>query len=138
MATKHIRTTPAEGKPTPPAAPWDWSTDFGRQQLAVGAESASTLLRGFQEMRSIQEQAAREASEHHAALAGKLRKCTTPMELIALQGELVRYDFEAAARYWQLLAGAAMELGTELCACGTQLVDTEDLLAATSARFLHS
>lgn len=139
MATKQIRTkAPAESASAPAAASWDWALDLGRQQVAVASESAATLFRGFEAMRRIQEQAAREATQHHAAFAGKIGGKCTPAELMALQGELVRYDMEAVARYWQQLAGAALELTTELCACTAQLVDTEDVLAATSPRFLHS
>ncbi len=139
MATSKIRTTAsAEGARMPAAAPWDWAMDVGRQQMAVASEGAGTLLRGFEAMRRIHEQAAREATEHHAKVARKLGQPCTPAEMMALPGELVRRDLEAATRYWQAIAGAAMEMTTELCACGAHLVDTEDVLAATAPRFLHS
>lgn len=139
MATKQIRTkASAEGASVPAVPSWDWALDFGRQQVAVASESAATLFRGLDAMRRIQEQAAREATEHHAALAARMGGRYTPAELMLLQGELLRYDMEAVARCWQQLAGAALELTTELCACSAQLVDTEDVLAATSPPFLHS
>lgn len=139
MATRSPRTPPAQ--PAPPAAnllPWDWGMELARQQMAVAAEGATTLFRGFEAMRGIQEQAAREASEHHANVAGKLRKPCSATEMMAWQTELLRQDFDAATRYWMELAGAAMEMGTELIACSTRLVDTEDFFAPTAARVLHS
>lgn len=139
MATKQVRTkASAEERPAPALAPWDWSLELARQQVAVATEGASTWFRGLQAMQRIQEQAAREASQRRAEVADKLRKPCTPTELLALQTELVRQDLDAATRYWQQVAGAAAELGTELCACGAHLVDTEDVLALTAQRFLHS
>jgi hypothetical protein len=138
MATKQIRTkASAEGASTPAGVRWDRALDAGRQQMAVASESVATLARGFEAMRRIQEQAAREATQHHAAVAGKLVG-RTPAELLLLQGELVRHDLEAVALCWQQLAAAALEMTTELCACSAKLVDTEDVLAATSPAFLHS
>lgn len=139
MAARTIRTTTtAEERPSPLAAPWDWAADVGRQQLAVATEGACAMFRGFEAMRAIQEQAARQASEHHAVVAQKLRKPCAPAELVALQADLLRFDVEAATRYWQQLAGAALEMNTELFACGARLVDTEDVFAPTAQRFLHS
>lgn len=120
------------------STPLDWTADWTRQQLLVANEGARALFRGMQAMRGIQEQAAREATQRHAAAAERLRRAGTPAELFALQGELVRSNVESATRYWQELAGAALEMNTELAGCTAQLVDTEDVLAATSARFLHS
>lgn len=137
MASKSTHAT-APQPASDASFPWDWGMDFARQQMAVAAEGATTLFRGFEAMRGIQEQAAREASAHHAGIAERLRKPCSAPEMLALQGELLRYDLDGATRYWMQLAGAAMEMGTELLACSARLVDTEDFFAPTSARVLHS
>lgn len=139
MATRSKRSTaPAPAQDRPAAAPWDWAADWGRQQAVVATESATTVFRGLEAMRRIQEEAVREASARLADAADRLRKPCSPAELMALQGELLRKDLEGATRYWQQLAGAALEMNTELVACCANLVDTEDVFAATSPRFLHS
>ena len=67
-----------------------------------------------------------------------LRKPESGIDLAFVQGELLREDVTAAAKYWQDLASAVVEMNTELLVHASKLVDTEDLMAATSARFLHS
>jgi hypothetical protein len=139
MATRTSRSpAPAKAQNMEARAPADWMGDWGRQQMAVASEGACTVYRGFEAMRRIQEQAARAAAERHAAVALKLRKPENGVELAFVQGELLREDMTAAAKYWQDLASAAIEMNTELLTCASKLVDTEDLMAATSARFLHS
>lgn len=140
MASRSPRTTVSQPAPAEAAQrlPWDWGLEITRQQMAVAAEGACTVFRGFEAMRGIQEQAAREASEHHASIAGKLRRPCSAAEMMALQTEMLRQDFDGATRYWMQLAGAAMEMGNELLACSARLVDTEDFFAPTAARVLHS
>jgi hypothetical protein len=118
------------------ALPWSWALDFGRQQMAVAAEGASTVYRGIEAMRKVQEQTAHHAAERHAAVVEKLRAQCQPAELVALHTQLLRDDFEDATRYWQQLAAAAFEMNSELLGCATHLVDTDDVFAA--ARLLHS
>ena len=140
MAAKNTRKA-ATAKPAAPdtaRTPWDWAGDLGRQQLAAASEGASALCRGFEAMRRIQEQAAHAAADRHAAAAGKLRQSADPTDLAVLQAEVLREDLASAARYWQDLAEAALEMNAEILNCATQLVDTEDVMAATSAPILHS
>ncbi len=141
MATRTSRTVaPAKAQTPAPAAraPSEWLGDWTRQQVAVANESVRTVYRGFEAMRRIQEQAARALAERHAAAAAKLRQQDGPAAIAALQGELLREDLADATRYWQDLAGAMLEMNTELLGCATQMVDAEDLFAATAPRFLHS
>lgn len=139
MAVRNIRSAlpavagaPSAGPPTPA----NWVTDLTRQQMVVASEGACALFRGFQAMRGIQEEAAQQAAERHAAGAEKLRRAATPLELMTVQGELLRSDLESATQYWQQLAGAALEMNTELVGCTAHLVGTEEVFDAT--RFLHS
>lgn len=139
MATRTSRSlSPARAQNTEARAPTDWMGEWSRQQMAVASEGASTVYRGFETLRRIQEQAARAAAERHAAAAQKLRKPESGLDLAFVQGELLREDVTAAAKYWQDLASAVIEMNSELMSSASKLVDTEDLMAATSARFLHS
>jgi hypothetical protein len=139
MATRTSRSlAPAKPHNVEARAPADWMGEWSRQQMAVASEGACTVYRGFEAVRRIQEQAAHAAAERHAAVAQKLRKPESSVDLAFVQGELVREDMTAAAKYWQDLASAMIEMNTELLTCASKLVDTEDLMAATSARFLHS
>ena len=127
--------------PLGPLAPdgalaWNWAFDWGRQQMAVAAEGASMMYRGFEAMRRVQEQTAHHAAERHAEIAERMRARTPPADLIALQSQLLRDDLEDATRYWQQLAAAAMEMNSQLLGCATQLVDTEDAFAAV--QLLHT
>lgn len=141
MATRNARTPPPARAAAPDATarPWDWAGEFGRQQMAVASEGACALFRGFESLRRIQEQAAHAAAERHAVAAQKIRQpSSSPTDLALLQAEVLGEDLACAARYWQDLAGAVLEMNTEIFNCATHLVDTEDVMAATSARFLHS
>lgn len=133
------RTSSSPGSPAPAAAaPLQWAADVGRQQMAVAAEAVAAVWTGLQSMRSIHEESLKAASQRHADASRELGRQVTPNDWLALQAELLRGDFEAAAKYWQQMAGAALEMNTELLGCGTRLVDTEDAFAPFSARFLHS
>jgi hypothetical protein len=118
-------------------AAWDWLAEWNRQQMAFAQAGASTVCRGIDSMRRIQEETTRAAAERHAAIAEKLRRPSEPLDLALIQGELLRDDLSIAAKYWQDLAGAALEMNSELLDCATRLVDTEDVFAATGPRFLH-
>lgn len=119
-----------------PFPPGPWLADWTRQQAAVTSETLAVLRRGFDTVRQIQQDTARQASERHAGAAKALSQPGSPERVLALQVDLLRQDFEATARAWQQLAGAALETNTELLACALQCVDTEDVFAA--ARGLHS
>ena len=139
MAAKNARKA-AAAKPAATETirkPWDWA-DLNRQQVAAASEGAGALFRGFEAMRRIQEQAAHAVAERHAVAAGRLRESATPTDLAVLQAEVLREDLAFAARYWQDLADAALEMNAQIFNCATQMVDSEDLVAATPARFLHS
>lgn len=133
----HLRSVPRAGAGAGCfIVPTDWAADFARQQLAVAAESACAVFRGFLAIRRIQEQAAQQALDQHAAAAERLRQPCGVADLVALQSQLARQDVEGATRYWQQLAGAVLEMHTELAGCAAHLVDTEDVFAA--ARVLQA
>jgi hypothetical protein len=65
-----------------------------------------------------------------------LRPQPDPFALFALQMRLVRFHYERSLRFWMDLAAAAAEMQSELAACGTHLVSTEEALAG--ARLLRA
>jgi hypothetical protein len=107
--------------------------DLGRQQMSVAAEASSALLRGFETMRRIQQETAQEASERHQAVAQKLHGACAPMDAMALQAGLLQADLQTANRYWQDLAGTAIETQVEIMSCASHLLDSDTALESVSA-----
>jgi hypothetical protein len=133
MTVTAARPTGARVAVPAPSAPVDFFTDLGRQQMAVAAEASCALLRGFEAMRRIQQQAAQAARARHEAAAGKLRGACTGSDLMALQANLLQTDWQSANRYWQDLFGAALEMQVEMMGCASHLLDSETALEAASA-----
>lgn len=115
------------------SAPLDFFTDFGRQQMAVATDASCALLRGFEAMRRIQQEAAHATRARHEAVAGKLHGACSASDLLAMQATLLQADWQSANRYWQDLAGAALEMQVEMMGCASHLVDSESALEAVSA-----
>lgn len=130
MARQNTRSRPAAGGPS---APWfspGMTNDLGGQQFAIAAEGAAVLLHGMEEMHRIQHLAAEQATRRHAAAAARMRATPAAADLLAVQSELLRADFEEATRCWEQLVDEALEIHSELLACATRLVNTEDVFAA--------
>ncbi len=115
----------------PAAAATDngWSTagDLPRQQLSAATETACAMFRGFEAMRRIQEQAAHEALEHYARATALIRQTDDPKRLMEIQAELLRFDLDGSARYWQQLGAAAVDMQREMMGCCAQLGDNDAL-----------
>lgn len=84
--------------------------DLPRQQLAIGTRSACAFFRGFESMRKIQQRTAHHALAQYQAAAERLRQPCNPVDVLMLQAELLRFDLDEAARYWQQLGQAALEM----------------------------
>jgi len=104
---------------------WNLLADLGRQQLALATESACAMFRGSEAMRKIQQQAAQQASEHHQAVAQKLRGPCEPTDLLAIQSDLLRFNLQGAALYWQQLGVATLKTQVEMMSCASQMRATE-------------
>jgi hypothetical protein len=113
--------------------PWSMAADFGRQQMQVATESAAAMARGFETVRKVQEEAGQHAMARQSAALGKLTNAKDPLQFLAAQSEMLGLDTQSAARYWQELAGAVLEMQTEVLGCCTHLVDSESMLQATAA-----
>ena len=98
---------------TPPVDITQWN-DVPRQQMAAAAQANCALFRGFETIRGIQQKTAHQALVHRRAIAEKLREPCHPMDLVAMQAELVRFDLQGAAMYWQQLATAVLEMQREM------------------------
>jgi hypothetical protein len=115
--------SPPEATTTTAAAlaPWNLLSDLGRQQFALATESACAMFRGSEAMRKVQQEAAHHSSEHHEAAAQKLRGPCAPAELLAIQSDLLRFDMQEAAQYWQQMADAALKAQLEMMGCASQM-----------------
>lgn len=119
------------------AVPWAFVADLGRQQLVAGMQGACALFRGFEAMRQVQQQAAHASARQYGAALQKLQDPCTPEQMLEIQVDLVRFDVEAATRYWQALAGAAMEMQAQIANCAMQCADSSQLLEMASALDAH-
>jgi hypothetical protein len=103
---------------------WKMLADLGRQQLAVATENTSAIFRGSEAMRKIQQDAAHQASVHHAEAAQKLRAAAfQPADLLAIQSELLRIDMQGAGQYWQQLASVALQTQIEMMSSVSRMFD---------------
>jgi hypothetical protein len=121
----------ASAAPSP--AGFDFLADFGREQLAVMMEASSAMFRGFEAMRTIQRETARESSARHQAAARQLRETCAPADLMTIPFGLLQDDLQCAARYWQEIAGAALEAQTEVMGCAAHLFNADAALESASA-----
>lgn len=113
MSTRKPTGAHAGATPHVDGTPWN---DLPRQQMAATAQAACALFRGFEAIRRIQQKTAHQALAHRQVIAEKLREPCQPMDLVAIQSELLRFDAQGAAMYWQQLAGAVMEMQREFIA----------------------
>lgn len=107
------------------AAPQNFLADLGRQQLAAATDAACAMFRGSEAMRAIQQQAAHEASLRHQTAAQKLHGGCAPADLLAIQSELLRFDLQGAAQYWQQLTTVALQSQIEMMASASHLLTDE-------------
>lgn len=102
----------ANGEDT--SLPLNLVADLPRRQLAILTESASALYRGSEAMRQIQQQAAQRAAQQHQQAAEKLRDSRDLGDVVAVQTELLRYNLQESAQYWQQLTTAVLKLQSEM------------------------
>lgn len=123
MSTKTSRTAPGTEAAATEWAPWTLFNDLGRQQLALLTKTTALMLHGSEAIRKIQQHVAHHASARHEAVAQKLNEPCEPADLLALQAELLRFDVQGAAEYWQQLAGAALKAQVEMMGCASHMFD---------------
>jgi hypothetical protein len=52
---------------------------------------------------------------------------------MAVQSDLLQFDFDATMRYWRELATAVLEMQTEIMGCTTHLLNSDSVLEGSSA-----
>lgn len=97
-----------------PAAALDAMAELSRRQMAAVVQGGCALFRGFERIRGIQERAAHEALAEYEEAAEKLARQGSMLELLAVQTELLRFDAQGAALYWQQLGAAALEMQSQI------------------------
>lgn len=123
MSTRNSRAPASPEVTRPDTTAQNMLVDAGRQQMALLANTAAILFRGSEEIRYIQQQTAQQATERHETVAQKLRENCTPAELLAMQADLLNFDLQGSAKYWQAIAAAMLKTEVELMACATYLAD---------------
>lgn len=123
MTAKTTRNSTASEAAGAALAPLNLLADLPRRQMALITQSASALLRASEAMRKVQEQAAHRASAQHEEAAERLRAPCDFNELMAIQAELLRFNLQEAAQYWQQLANAALKVQVDLVGSAGQALD---------------
>ena len=117
--------------PAMPGANLAALNDLPRQQLAVCTEACCAMFRGFEAVRRVQQKTAHQALAHHQAIAEKLKESCHPMDVAAMQADMVLFDMQGATLYWQQLASAIFEMQRELLGSAASAAQTEaDQLSA--------
>jgi phasin protein len=123
MTTKTSRGTSGETTASVSATPLGLLADLPRQQMALITQSASALLRASESVRKVQQQAAHRASAQHQEIAERLRAPCDFSELMAIQTELLRFNVQEAAQYWQQIATAAFKAQADLVGTAGQALE---------------
>lgn len=90
--------------PTTTDAVPEAALSLSQDQLQAVIGLTDVLFKGAEEMRRCQMEAAQQAREQHEKVQALVSQARTPAALFDAQSELLRYDLEAAGRYWQQMA----------------------------------
>jgi hypothetical protein len=105
-------------------APLNLLADLPRRQLALLSQQASAVFRASEAVRKIQQQAAHRASVHHDEVTERLRAPCDFNELLAIQAELMRFNMQEAAQYWQQVTSAALRTQADLVSTAGEMLDS--------------
>lgn len=111
MSTRKPSATAGHALAGADLAAWN---DLPRQQLAACTQACCAIFRGFESVRRVQQKTAHQALAHHQSIAEKLKEPCHPMDLVAMQAEMARFDLQGATMYWQQVAAAILEMGRDL------------------------
>jgi hypothetical protein len=119
MATRNGRSTSSDANDSATdgteanAATQAAAGDVARQQLVAASQSMATLFRNLERFQLAQQHFAQRAALLHSQAADNLRKATSPMELVSIQGTLLMYQWQEGTRYLQELMVAGASMGRE-------------------------
>jgi hypothetical protein len=138
MSSRHSRST--SGNAAGAWTPLNILADLPRKQLELATRSATAVYRGAEALQKIQQQAAHRASVHHQEAAEKLRGQHDLGEVLAIQADLLRFNLQEAAQYWQQLASTALKVQVDLVGSAGEALDTgsEPSLEALQQAFAAS
>ena len=137
--TRSNHTSPETGNAmTAPMTPMNYLADLPRKQLALMTQSASALFRGSEAMRKIQQQAAHRAALHQDEVTERLHAPCDFSELLAIQGELLRFNLQEAAQYWQQLTDAALKVQADVVSRVAEDAQAEPTLDSLQRAFQAS
>lgn len=123
MSTRSSRSGTSGDAATDPFSAANLLADLPRRQLAMLSQSASVLYRGSETLRQLQQQAAQRASEHHQEAAEKLRESRDLNEMMAIQTELLRFNLQESAQYWQQMTTAMLKVQADMISGAGQVLD---------------
>lgn len=140
MTSRNSRTTSAGDTHAGAWTPLNILADLPRRQLDLLARSATAVFRGSEAMRKVQQQAAHRAALHHEEAVEKLHGPCELSEVWAIQMDLLRFNMQEAAQYWQQLASTAMKVQVEIVGSAGEALDTgaEPSLEALQQAFAAS
>ena len=108
-------------------------SDVTRQQLSLMTQAACAVLGSTEAIGKIQQQAAHQASLRHEAAAESLRGEVEPLDVLAIQSDLLRQDVQEAAQYWAQLASTAMKSQLDMMGRMTEFLNTGSQSGVASA-----
>lgn len=108
-----------------PNAMQDAWSELGRRQLDCALATACAFFKGMEAVRKMQLQAAHATRARHETAQRRLHDAKDVPELAAVQRDLLRFDAEGSARYWQELLEAAFKTQAEMLGCVHSLLNGE-------------
>jgi hypothetical protein len=127
MATKSSRHASADSASDSAAGllgPLNALSEVTRQQLSLMTQAACAVLGSSEAIGKIQQHAAHQASLRHEAAAESLRGDVEPLDVLAIQSDLLRQDMQEAAQYWTQLATTAMKSQLDMMGRMTDVLNT--------------
>lgn len=120
MASRTLKSTSSTQSTPSSAVTPDTLTSLSQNQLQTAMGLSNVMLKGAEEMRRCQMDVAHQARERHDKLQTSLGKVHTAAELFELQSELLRFDMQMAARYWQDLGSVVAATNADLLSACTR------------------
>ncbi len=137
MPTKSSRHASASASASDSAAgllaPLNTLSEVTRQQLSLMTQAACAVLGSSEAIGKIQQHAVHQASLRHEAAAESLRGEVEPLDVLAIQSDLLRQDMQEAAQYWTELATTAMKSQLDMMGRMTDVLNTGSQSGFTTA-----
>jgi hypothetical protein len=124
MSTRNSRgSSDAASSSDSAAASMNMMADLQRRQFAMLSRSASALYRASEAVRQLQLNSAQRASQQNQEAAERLRDSRDLSEMMAIQNELLRFNLQESANYWQQLTTAVLRIQSEMISGAGEVLD---------------